>query len=288
MEKCLTADLSVGFGACGDCCCKKKKKKATNNVQCSRRSPMSSHPIWLWCLHSDPENQMRRLRWKHNKRDCIRMERERERSKGSAMEHEQNWIRMHAERGSRASVLPGWRQVLQHEKHKRFYWRRDWEIWKLSPPQVLCEVLLKRMRMVAMQEKHKCFTILAAKEEEESAPPPSRFIASFFFASHNQPASIASVCLSSAHPTRQAKQASNPSHHHPIVCVKTTATAAATVKLIITFINKWIDHQPSPLSPCWDRKTELACQPNCRLKPQEEEAGGGGERGEHHRQEQQQ
>jgi len=131
----------------------------------------------------------------------------------------------------------------------------DWEIWKLSPHQVLCEVLLKRMRMVAMQEKHKCFTILAAEEEEESAPPPSRFIASFFFASHNQPSSIASVCLSSAHPTRQAKQASNPSHHHPIVCVKTTAAAAAAtvveqIKLIIFFINKWIDHQPSPLSPC--------------------------------------
>jgi hypothetical protein len=53
---------------------------------------------------------------------------------------------------------------------------------------------------------------------------------------------------------KQSKQASNPSHHHSIVCVKTTAAAAATVveqiKLIIIFINKWIDHQPSSLSPC--------------------------------------
>ncbi len=196
---------------------------------------------------------MRRLQWKNNKRDCIRMEeRERKREiKRVGNGAVQNWIRMLAERGSRASVLLGRRQVLQHEKDKEGL--GDFE---LSPPQVLCEVLLKRMRMVAMQEKHKCFTILAAEEEEEeeSAPPPSRFIASFFFASHNQPSSIASVCLSSAHPTRQAKQASNPSHHHQIVCVKATAAAASTVveqiKLIIIFINKWIDHQPSPLSPC--------------------------------------
>ncbi len=126
---------------------------------------------------------------------------------------------MHAERRSRASVLLGWRQVLKHKKHKRFCWRRDWEIWKFSPPQVLCEVLLKRMRMVAMQEKHKCFTILAAEEEEESAPPPSRFIASYFFASHNQPSSIASVWLSSAHPTRQAKQASKQSIAPSLNCL---------------------------------------------------------------------
>jgi hypothetical protein len=45
MKKCSTADLSVGFGACGDLLLQEVKKKATNNVQCSRRSPMSSHPI---------------------------------------------------------------------------------------------------------------------------------------------------------------------------------------------------------------------------------------------------
>ncbi len=126
MEKCSTADLSVGFGACGDCCCKKKlrrRQQTTYNVAVAR----PCHHIPFDC---DVCIRIQRIKCD----DCNgkttkeivsewRRERERERSKGSAMEQ--------CKIGSECLQRED-RELLFFSGGDRYYntrrTRRDWEI----------------------------------------------------------------------------------------------------------------------------------------------------------------